>query len=32
MYVSNLSLDNESDQYVYVGEDFSNKNLKGYLK
>lgn len=28
MYVSKLSLDNKSDQYVYVGEDFSNKRFE----
>lgn len=32
MYVSNLSLDNESDQYVYVGEDFSNKKFERVFK
>lgn len=28
MYVSKLSLVNESDQYVYVGEAFSNKRFE----
>lgn len=32
MYVSNLSLDNKSDQYVYVGEAFSNKKFERVFK
>ena len=31
-YVSNLSLDNKSDQYVYVGEAFSNKRFERVFK
>ena len=32
MYVSKLSLVNESDQYVYVGEAFSNKKFERVFK
>ena len=32
MYVSKLSRVNESDQYVYVGEDFSNKKFERVFK
>lgn len=32
MYVSNLSFDNKSDQYVYVGEAFSNKKFERVFK